>query len=102
MGADYIQYTFADEIVVTKEMQKYMIEKLIYMPVSYYEVQHKYIMSDNLKNFYSLQERAKELNVTNDTFVFACFNQYYKMDRIVWDLWMNILTRVPNSVLVLF
>jgi predicted O-linked N-acetylglucosamine transferase (SPINDLY family) len=102
MGADYIQYTFADEIVVTKEMQKYMNEKLIYMPVSYYEVHHKYIMSDILKSFDTIPDRVKELNVTSDTFVFACFNQYYKMDRIVWNLWMNILTRVPNSVLVLF
>jgi predicted O-linked N-acetylglucosamine transferase (SPINDLY family) len=58
MGADYIQYTFADEFVVTNEMQKYMNEKLIYMPVSYYEIDHKYMLDDILENFDTIPDRT--------------------------------------------
>lgn len=31
--------------------------------------------------------------------MFACFTQLYKIDPTLFDTWVNILKRVPNSVL---
>ena len=34
-----------------------------------------------------------------DKFIFANFNQLYKLDPVTFTVWMNILKKVPNSVL---
>lgn len=34
-----------------------------------------------------------------DKFIFANFNQLYKLDPATFTVWMNILKRVPNSIL---
>jgi protein O-GlcNAc transferase len=34
-----------------------------------------------------------------DKFIFANFNQLYKLDPVTYTIWMNILKKVPNSVL---
>lgn len=34
-----------------------------------------------------------------DKFIFANFNQLYKLDPNTYTVWMNILKRVPDSVL---
>ena len=34
-----------------------------------------------------------------DKFIFANFNQLYKLDPMTWKVWMDILKAVPNSVL---
>ncbi|MGZ3236829.1 MAG: O-linked N-acetylglucosamine transferase family protein, partial [Burkholderiaceae bacterium] len=35
-------------------------------------------------------------------FVFACFNNNYKITPDVFDIWMRLLSKIPNSVLWLF
>ena len=37
--------------------------------------------------------------IPEDKYVFACFNQIYKIDPHTFDTWMSVLKRVPNSVL---
>lgn len=34
-----------------------------------------------------------------DKFIFANFNQLYKLDPLTFKVWMDILKAVPNSVL---
>ncbi|KAJ3380453.1 hypothetical protein HDU92_005964 [Lobulomyces angularis] len=38
-------------------------------------------------------------NIREDTVIFANFNQLYKVDPDIFYTWMNILKRVPNSIL---
>lgn len=42
--------------------------------------------------------RAK-YGISDDKFVFCNFNQLYKIDPEIFDVWMNILKRLPNAVL---
>ncbi len=37
--------------------------------------------------------------VNEETVIFANFNQLYKVDPLIFSVWMNILVRVPNSIL---
>ncbi len=39
------------------------------------------------------------LNLPDDGFVFCCFNNTYKINPRMFDIWMRLLTRVPGSVL---
>uniref|UniRef100_A0A0E0CKN1 protein O-GlcNAc transferase n=1 Tax=Oryza meridionalis TaxID=40149 RepID=A0A0E0CKN1_9ORYZ len=43
--------------------------------------------------------KRSDYGLPEDKFIFACFNQLYKMDPEIFDTWCNILKRVPNSAL---
>ncbi|TKW18460.1 hypothetical protein SEVIR_5G432200v4 [Setaria viridis] len=43
--------------------------------------------------------KRADYGLPEDKFIFACFNQLYKMDPDIFNTWCNILKRVPNSVL---
>jgi GR25 family glycosyltransferase involved in LPS biosynthesis len=44
--------------------------------------------------------KRSDFNIPDDAFAFCHFNHEYKLDRKTWFVWMSILKRVPNSVLV--
>lgn len=41
----------------------------------------------------------KQYGLPNDAIVYCNFNQLYKIDPAIMDVWINILKLVPNSVL---
>eukprot|EP00595_Chromulina_sp_UTEXLB2642_P001379 CAMPEP_0196763636 /NCGR_PEP_ID=MMETSP1095-20130614/4456_1 /TAXON_ID=96789 ORGANISM="Chromulina nebulosa, Strain UTEXLB2642" /NCGR_SAMPLE_ID=MMETSP1095 /ASSEMBLY_ACC=CAM_ASM_000446 /LENGTH=224 /DNA_ID=CAMNT_0042117251 /DNA_START=1983 /DNA_END=2660 /DNA_ORIENTATION=- len=41
----------------------------------------------------------EQYGISEDAFVFCNFNQLYKIDPSIFDIWMRILKRVPNSIL---
>ena len=43
-----------------------------------------------------------ELGLPKDAFVFACFNANNKITSVEFDIWMNLLRKVGNSVLWLY
>nr|CAN80393.1 hypothetical protein VITISV_001595 [Vitis vinifera] len=45
------------------------------------------------------QHKRSDYGLPEDKFIFACFNQLYKMDPEIFNTWCNILKRVPNSAL---
>lgn len=89
LGADYVQYAVVDRTVVPEEYSEFYSEKLIYMPHSYFVNDHKqcakYIFDEKC-----LPTRA-QYGVPEDKFVFCNFNQLYKIDPLIFDIWMNIL-----------
>jgi predicted O-linked N-acetylglucosamine transferase (SPINDLY family) len=42
------------------------------------------------------------LGLPEEGFVFCCFNNHYKIEPAVFDIWMRLLKRVPGSVLWLY
>jgi predicted O-linked N-acetylglucosamine transferase (SPINDLY family) len=94
MGADYMDYIVADRTVITAETEAYFTEKIIYLPDTFQVNDRKREMSSRLFG------RA-ELGLPARGFVFCCFNSTYKILPATFGLWMRILTRVPDSVLML-
>jgi protein O-GlcNAc transferase len=97
MGADYIQYMLSDNVVTPKEFRSYYQEKVIAMPHSYFVADHKQ-SARSTANGVDMPTRA-HYGVPEDKFVFCNFNQLYKIDPPIFDVWMRLLKRVPNSVL---
>jgi protein O-GlcNAc transferase len=100
MAADYIQYMIADPIVIPRdqpELRGGYTEKLLRMPHSYFVNDHKQSAQDVLDPD-KCPTRAV-YNVPEDKFVFCNFNQTYKIEPGIFDVWCNILKRVPNSIL---
>jgi predicted O-linked N-acetylglucosamine transferase (SPINDLY family) len=95
MGADYIDYIIADKTLIPTGSQSYYSEKVVYLPNSYQVNDRKRLISDK-------QFTRKELGLPENSFVFCCFNNNYKILPATFDGWMRILKGVEGSVLFLY
>lgn len=97
MGADFIDYIIADETVIPPDSRRFYSEHVVYMPHSYFVNDHKQ-SARHVLDPRQLPTRA-HYGIPADKFVFANFNQIYKLDPLTFQVWCSILKRVPHSVL---
>jgi predicted O-linked N-acetylglucosamine transferase (SPINDLY family) len=95
MGASYVDYIIADKTLIPTESQSYYSEKVVYLPNSYQVNDRKRLISDK-------QFARKELGLPENSFVFCCFNNNYKILPATFDCWVRILKGVEGSVLFLY
>jgi len=94
LGANFYDYLIADRVAVPQVHMVHYTEKLAYMPNSFFP-------ADTLvhyEDFGSMPSRDSQ-GVPEEVFVFACFNNSYKIEPQVFTLWMKLLKQVNNSVL---
>ncbi len=92
IGARFIDYIIADNIVIPKKNRQYFTEKVVYLP-------HSYMVNDAKRSISDKVFTRQELGLPNSGFVFCCFNNSYKILPETFDSWMRILARVEGSVL---
>jgi predicted O-linked N-acetylglucosamine transferase (SPINDLY family) len=92
MGAEYMDYLIADATVVPTGHEPFYAEKILRLPNSF-------LPYDPSREISSKTYTRDELGLPSTGFVFCCFNNAYKITPEVFDSWMRILVRVPNSVL---
>lgn len=92
MGAQYIDYIIADQIVIPENQREFYSEKIVYLPNSFQPNDQERRISDKIFT------RA-EVGLPQQGFVFCCFNNSYKITPDVFDIWMRILKQVRGSVL---
>ena len=68
MGANFINYIIADKILISKEMEKFYSENIIFMPDSYQPINDKLVISDVIPS-------RRELGLPDNSFVFCAINQ---------------------------
>ena len=91
-GADFYDYLIADKTVVPEEHLKYFSENIVYMPDCYQ-------VNNNDQEISSEVITRKDAGLPENDFVFCSFNTEYKIEPVMFDCWMRILKRVPQSVL---
>ena len=92
LGADFIDYMIADPVLVPEEHRLSYSEKIIYLP-------HTYQPTDDMRTIAKTTTTRTELGLPEDAFVFCCFNNNYKISRREFDIWMQLLSKVDDSVL---
>jgi predicted O-linked N-acetylglucosamine transferase (SPINDLY family) len=92
MGADYIDYIIADEIVIPNGRRDLYDEQVVYLPDSYQVNDSKRAISD-------LTPSRADAGLPSDAFVFCCFNSNHKILPPMFDVWCRILRETGNSVL---
>jgi protein O-GlcNAc transferase len=92
LGAPYIDYIIADEVVIPSAEQRFYDEQVVYLPVSYQA------NDDRGRPMANRPSRA-EAGLPDTGFVFCNFNNAYKLTPETFDSWMRILSRVDGSVL---
>jgi protein O-GlcNAc transferase len=95
LGARYIDYIVADPHVIPEDHQSFYKEKVAYLP-------NCYQANDNKKTIGSHVFTRQECELPDRGFVFCCFNNNYKIVPEIFDLWMQILLKLGDSVLWLF
>ena len=95
MGAPYIDYIIADDVIIPESHEQYYTEKVIRLPGCYQPYDSKQKISDRIPT------RAEE-GLPENAYVYCCFNNNYKITPEVFDVWMQILREVPDSVLWLY
>lgn len=92
MGADYVDYIVADEIVAPMSHQDAYSERIVHLPNCYQPNDRKRRISDT-------PVTRAEFGLPETAFVFCSFNNTYKITSEVYDVWMRLLASVPGSVL---
>jgi len=90
--ADFIDYFIADKTVLPPPLANKFSEKIIYMPNTYWPTDDKLPISD-------IKYKKTDFGIKENALVFASFNQPYKIEPEIFDVWMRILKSVPNSIL---
>jgi predicted O-linked N-acetylglucosamine transferase (SPINDLY family) len=95
MGADYIDYIFADPTVLPELMASSFCEKIVWLPDCYQP-------NDAARPIAAATLSRKQFGLPQAGFVFCCFNNNYKITPALFDVWMRLLHQVQGSVLWLF
>jgi SAM-dependent methyltransferase len=92
MGADFIDYILADAIVAPMEHQEQYSERIVHLP-------HCYQPNDRQRKIDEEPVTRADFGLPEDAFVFCSFNNSYKINAAMFDVWMRLLQSVPGSVL---
>jgi predicted O-linked N-acetylglucosamine transferase (SPINDLY family) len=91
MGSPYHHYIVADDWIIPPESEKYYSEKV--------ERLSCYQPNNRLRTIAAETPSRAHVGLPEDAFVYCCFNGTHKITRFTFDRWLEILQRVPNSVL---
>jgi len=91
-GSSYMDYMLSDRVVIPPESQWGYTEKVVYMPTAW-------LANDPTRPVSERQFKRGEMGLPEVGVVYCSFNNAYKMNPQMFDVWMRILQQVPGSVL---
>ena len=91
-GSGCIDYLIADRMIIPDQNKKHYSEKIIYLP-------NTYQVNDSTLNISEKKFSRKEFGLPENSFVYCCFNNTYKILPEMFHTWIKILDKVQNSVL---
>ena len=94
MGASFMDYLIADRIVVPDEHKAFYSEQIVRLPGTYQP-------NDRSRETSQTAVDRASAGLPEHGFVFCCFNNSYKIQPPVFDIWMRLLRDVQDSVLLL-
>ena len=92
MGAGFIDYLIGDSVVTPAEHQADYDEHLVQLPGCYQVNDRQRPCPDKVGN-------RSSLGLPEQGAVFCCFNNSWKFAPAMFGAWMDVLRRVPGSVL---
>ena len=87
-----MDYLIADRIVIPDSCRKFYSEKIIYMP-------NTFMPGDDTQKIPDKNLKRKDFDIPNNAVIYCCFNKSYKITPNIFDVWINIINNVENSIL---
>lgn len=91
-GAEFFDYLITDRIITPLEEGPFYSEYFVFMPDTYQ-------VNSGLLNTSDVCFERQDANLPENGFIYCCFCSSYKIDPIIFNLWMDILKHVSGSVL---
>lgn len=92
MGNSYHDYILADRFVIPPEQESNYSEKVLRLP-------HAYLPCDDSLRMADPGVTRESQGLPEDAFVFCCFNHEFKINPDMFEVWIQVLKKVPGSVL---
>ena len=92
LGAPFIDYILADQFVVPVADHVYYTEKVVCLPDCF-------MVNDSSRRIAERTPSRAEVGLPAQGFVFCCFNNSFKLEPRLFDIWMRLLRGVNGSVL---
>lgn len=92
LGTSAVDYMMVDRFVAPQTYQKHFVERLVELPGCYQ-------VNDGRMEIDPTPVTRKQVGLPENAFVFCCFNNFFKITPDVFEAWMQILGRVPQSIL---
>ena len=90
LGAAYIPYLIADPVVLPENLRPCFSEQPVYLPECYQ-------INDDEQPIADTGLTRADLDLPEDAFVYASFNNPYKIEPGIFASWLNILRQTPGS-----
>ncbi len=90
-GLPYVDYVVADPFIFPEELKPHFTEQPLYLKTLFQ-------VSDS-KRFPSSGKTRADFAVPDDAFLFCAFNNNFKITPEVFETWMRILRRTPETLL---
>ncbi|HEX3364025.1 tetratricopeptide repeat protein [Phenylobacterium sp.] len=91
-GAPFIDYLIADRTLIAADEREFYSEKIAWLPGCYQP-------NDRKRPIAGETGVRADHGLPDEAFVFASFNNAYKITPSMFGLWMDLLRAVPGSVL---
>jgi predicted O-linked N-acetylglucosamine transferase (SPINDLY family) len=92
MGHASWDYILADRFVISEESHHQYTEKVVYLP-------HSFMATNGGAKISERRFSRFEAGLPEDSFVFCCFNNSFKITPWIFDVWIRLLHQMPDSVL---
>jgi protein O-GlcNAc transferase len=91
LGSPDADYLLADEFLIPEAERVHYSEQIVYLPGTYQP-------NDRRRGTSSPPSRA-DCGLPKDAFVWCCFNNAYKFNPPLFDVWCRLLAAAPESLL---
>ncbi len=92
LGAPYIDYLIADEIVIPRGEERWYTERVVRLP-------HCYLPTDDRRQLGAPAPSRGQAGLPQQGLVLCAFTNAYKINPPIFDIWMRLLAAAPGSVL---
>jgi len=94
MGASYFDCLIADEVIIPPYLRKFYSERIMHLPT--------YQANDSKRASGLNVFRKTDFGIQEEQFVFCNLNNVFKITETIFDSWLNILSKTPDSVMLLY
>ena len=92
IGTQAIDYIIADKVVAPFEHQQFYTERIVHLPECYQ-------VNDTKRKIAERTPTRQEAGLPEHEFVFCSFNNNWKIEPTIFDIWMRLLHQVEGSAL---
>jgi protein O-GlcNAc transferase len=91
-GAGYMDYLIGDSVTIPTDQERFFSERIVRLPYSF-------LPNDDRQPIAGEVPRRRDLGLPESGFVYCAFSNAYKLNPVMFRIWMSLLKETADSVL---